>query len=187
MSPLANGVTVPPIAKTRELLMKTLVFQILLLPMLFWFVWTTDIWTAVSLMYPAYLILSLISVGLLLLPFLISRKPFGLAIPGIWLAILVALPFANNSSIKPLMRGVHDLEQGMDRESVMKTLSDQYAGTSFSEPVLRGEEQWGPDREGRMLTRLLFKPSGRPPELQPESLLVFFQDDRYSHASFSAD
>ncbi|MDF1863022.1 MAG: hypothetical protein P1U87_22590, partial [Verrucomicrobiales bacterium] len=75
--------------------MKTLVFQILLLPMLFWFVWTTDIWTAVSLMYPFYIALALVSVGLLLLPVLIGRKPFALAIPGIWLAILVALPFAN--------------------------------------------------------------------------------------------
>ena len=54
--------------------MKTIALQLLLISVLAWLVWSADLWTAVSLMYPAYLVLALISFGLLMLPGVLVRK-----------------------------------------------------------------------------------------------------------------
>lgn len=165
--------------------MKPIIPQILLLPLLLWFVWSLDIWTAVSLLYPAYLIIAAISCGLLLLPFAFSRRWRVAIIPCIWLTFIVALPFVTNSSLKPMMWGVLKLELGMDHDTVMETLTTSYAGTKYPIPIVRSEEQRM--RGQTQITRLLIKPQGRPPELQAESLLLFFEDGAFKRSSFSAD
>ncbi|MDE0874249.1 MAG: hypothetical protein OSA88_10290 [Acidimicrobiales bacterium] len=167
--------------------MKDILPQILLLPVLFWLVWGADIWTAVSLMYPAYIIIALISCGLLLLPFAFVRRPAVAVVPGIWLVFLLVFPFVTNSSLKPLMRGVRDLEQGIDHDAILVTLKSRYAGTKYPDPVVHSEEQWNSGSGSQRITRLCIKPPGRDPELQAESLLVFLEDGRFTHASFSAD
>ncbi len=167
--------------------MKALLPQILLLPVLVWLVWSADIWTAVSLMYPAYFFFALISCALLLLPYAIVRRSAVAVIPCLWIAFIVALPFVANSSLKPLIWGVRDLKQGMDRAAVMETLKGSYAGTRFPEPIVKSEEEHTRGPEAQITTRLLIKPQGRASEFQAEGLLVFFEDGRFSHASFSAD
>jgi len=166
--------------------MKILAAQVLMLPLLAWLVWSADIWTAISLMYPAYILVVVTTCGLLLLPRAFVRRPAVVVVPSIWLAFLLALPFVTNSSLKPLLWGVRDLEQGMNREAVLQTLKGRYAGTTFAEPLVSGEEsgdRWGQPRA----TRLCIKPQGRSPSLQAESLLVFFEDSGFTHAVFSAD
>ena len=167
--------------------MKAILPQILLLPVIFWLVWGADIWTAVSLMYPAYIIIALISCGLLLLPLAFVRRPAVAVAPGLWLLFLLALPFVTNSSLKPLLRGVRDLDPGMDHDTVLVTLKSRYAGTNYPDPVVHSERQWNSGSKSQRMTRLCIKPQGRSPELQAESLSVFLADGRFTHASFSAD
>jgi len=160
--------------------------QILILPVLAWFVWGADKWMAVSHSYPSYLIIALMTGGFLLLPGAIARNRRGLVLPGAWFAFLVALPFVNNSSLKPLMWGVHALEPGMSRVAVMQTLKEHYAGTQYPEPVVHSEEdgeRWG----WPGTTRLLLKPQGRHPGYSAESLLVFFEEGSFTRATFSED
>ena len=160
-----------------ERTMKAILPQILLLPVLLWFVWEADIWTAVSLMYPAYIIVVLFTLGLLLLPCAFVRRPAVAVVPGIWLVFLLALPFVTNSSIKPLLWGVRDLEPGMRRDAILLTLKDRYAGTKYPSPIVFSEEK----------SRLCIKPQGRDAGFQAESLFVYLENGRFSHARFSAD
>ena len=110
-----------------------------------------------------------------------------MVVPCVWLAFLLALPFVTNSSLKPLLRGVHDLEAGMDRAAVLQTLASHYAGTRYAEPVVFSEldgKRWGEPGT----TRLCIKPRDRSPGLQAESLLVFLDEDGgFARATFLAD
>ncbi|MDF1839622.1 MAG: hypothetical protein P1V35_17270 [Planctomycetota bacterium] len=160
--------------------------QLLILPLLAWLVWSADLWTAISLMYPAYLVVAVISCGLLLLPCAFVRRPAVVVIPFLWAAFLIALPFMPNSSLKPLLWAVRDLEQGMGRETVLQTIHNHYVDTNFPRPLEIGEDQtdagWPPGT-----TRLCLKPQGRSPGFQAESLLVFLVDGRFDRALFQAD
>ncbi len=185
-----DGQCILLLGTSRQRTMKTIAIaiasQFLILALVACFVWSADIWTGVSLMYPAYIIIALLTCGLLLLPGTLARRPEVLVIPGLWLAFLLALPFVANSSLKPLLWGVRDLEQGMSRDAVLETLKSHYTGTSFPEPTLYSEEQgdaWGQPTT----TRLCFKPGGRSPELQAECLMLFLEDGRFTRASFLAD
>lgn len=172
--------------RTKKAIAIVIAAQVLILAPLAWLVWSADIWTGISLMYPEYILVALVTCGLLLLPGAIVRKSAVFVIPGIWLAFLLALPFVANSSLKPLMWGVGDLEQGMSRDTVLDTLKSHYAGTRFPQPVVHSEEQGGAS-PGPTTTRLYLKPGGRSPELQAESLMLLLEDGRFVRASFSAD
>ncbi|MDF1753365.1 MAG: hypothetical protein P1U89_11355 [Verrucomicrobiales bacterium] len=151
--------------------------QVILLSLLTWFVWVVDMWTGMSLQFPGYIVIAVVTLSLLCLPFCLVRRVPVMVIPGVWLFFLIALPFVANSSIKPLLWGVRDLEQGMEREAVLHTLNRRYAGSTFSEPVVFREDE----------TVICLRPQGRDPGFQAESLLVYLSDGRFSHAHFSAD
>ena len=168
-------------------MLKTILIQVLLLFLLFQLVWSLDIWIAISLTYPAYFLLVPLTFGLLCLPVaFFSRWLPVTVIPCLWLMFLIVLPFWGNSSLKTLMWGVGDLEAGMDKETVLQVIGNHYAGSPYGEPLVFGEEHFR-DEQGRQVTRWLIKPQGREPELQAESLLVFFQDGQFSRASFVPD
>jgi hypothetical protein len=168
--------------------MKAILPQIILLPVLAWLVWGADIWTAASLYYPAYLIIAAITCGLIFLPFAFVRRSSAIVVPCMWIVFLITLPFVPNSSLKVLMWGVRDLEQGMDRETVMETLNGAYSGSKYPEPRVFGDESrvyhTGDDF---VTTRVSLKPQGRDPSLQAESLSVYFADGGFRRTSFSAD
>lgn len=173
-------------SKVEGTTLPTIFLQVLLLPVLVWLVWELDIWMAVSLSYPAYIFIGLISCGLLLLPYASVRRNAVMVVPVVWLVFLVALPLLTTSSLKPLIKGVGDLEQSMDRDAVFQTLVDRYGGTKYPAPVIFGEEQLG-DLNHQNITRLCIKPLGRDGGFSAESLLVFFEDGCFTHASFVPD
>ena len=151
--------------------------QVLLLLLIVWFVWGLDVWAGVSLQPLGYLVVIVSTVVLLSIFWLIVRRPAVAVAPGLCLLFLIALPFLNNSSIKPLLRGAADLEPGMDREAVIQTLNARYMGTDYPGPVLHSEEPH----------RLYFKPQGRDPGFNAEGLLVFMDEDGFTHYEFSPD
>ena len=172
--------------KVQGIALPAILLQILLLPVFVWLVWGLDIWMAVSLSYPAYIFIGLISCGLLLIPYASVRRNAVMVVPAIWLVFLVALPLVTNSALKPLIRGVGNLEQSMDRDAVFQTLVDRYASTQYPSPVIFGEERFG-ESSNLNITRLCIKPRGRDGGFSAESLLVFLEDGRFSHASFMPD
>lgn len=165
------------VGKSRKRLVLAVLPQVLLLPVVIWLVWGADIWTGVSLMFPAYIIVALIFSVPLLLPLALVRRPAVAVVPSLWLAFLLALPFVTNSSIKPLLRGARDLEPSMDRDAILRALNDRYDGTSYPLPVVFSEEE----------TRLCIKPQGRDPGFHAESLLVHLEGGRFTRVHFSAD
>lgn len=166
---------------------KAILPQVVLLPFLVWLVWSTDVWTAVSLSYPGYVVMASMTCGLLLLPWALVRRSSILVIPCLWLAFLCVLPWVPNTSLKPLMWGVRDLEPGMDREAVLETLNRAYAGTGHPRPLVHAEEQCVDENGEGRATRMMIKPQGRDPELQAECLLVFFADGGFTRTVFWAD
>lgn len=183
----AAGGPSPQDSSLDRIAMKAIASQVLLLLPMAWIVWSADLWTALSLLLPAYLVVGSISLGILLLPaFFLLRRRSALVVPGAWLAFLFVLPFVPNSSLKPLMWGVQDLVPGMDRGTVVATLHSHYPGTGFPDPVVYSEEPG--DGWGRpSATRMCLKPQGRSPMLQAESLMLFFEEGRFERAQFLAD
>ncbi len=157
--------------------MKAVVPQLLMLPLFAWFTWTADLWTAASLQYPSYLVVGMVTCGLLLLPLAFERKRAVAVVPVVWLLFLCILPWVPNSSLKPLLRGANALHTGMDRTEVLETLASRYDGTSYPAPVVFHEDD----------TRLCLKPRGRDSRYDAECLMVYFEDGRFRHAEFSAD
>lgn len=139
--------------------------------------WGLDIWAGISLFYPSYVIGVSLVLVLLLLPFVAYRRAPIMVIPALWLMFSVSLPFVNNSSIKPLLRGMNDLDIGMTKEDVLKTLESHYARSPYPMPVIQGETE----------SRLDFWPRGRDSAFAAESLLVHMQDGRVIGTMFSAD
>ena len=152
-------------------------FQLAVFVICLWLIWGLDIWMGISLTYPAYIVAGVISLGILMFPVLVERRWFITVIPAVWTLILTALPLLPNSPLKPLLWGMRDLDQSVDRDTIIATLEKKYQGTDFPGFYVNSEEA----------NRICIKLNGRPPELGAESLIVLLEDGRYSRALFHAD
>ena len=166
---------------------KAIIPQALLLLLFFWQAWELETYMAISAVYPIYIIFCLVSIGLLTFPLMVARTPRAAVAPCFWLIFLLGLPFFTTNALKPMLWGVAKLEPGMDRDAVLRTVHDSYSGTPYKRPRIHEDDMEFVTANGQVTTRILLKPRDRPSELGAESLLVFFNDGKYTHSSFCPD
>ncbi|MBL4769800.1 MAG: hypothetical protein JKY61_01315 [Planctomycetes bacterium] len=142
-----------------------------------WFILSVDDWMGISLEPPMYLRLSGIGLALMLTPMLYCFHKGMCLTLGLWVAFVVALPSLNTTAIKPLIRSSKLLTSDMGKDQVLATIFDAFEGTRFSKPNVTTVSE----------DRIYFKPVGRDPGLDAESLIIDFRNGRFHEAHFSAD
>ncbi len=136
-----------------------------------------DEWRAISLQPMAYAKLLGICILVMSIPLVLCRHRGMWITLAIWFLLAGVLPRLNNCAIKPLLRGTDMLTIGMDRDQVLAVLCTAVEDAHFPAPVVFNETE----------NRIVLKPVGRHAGYSAESMILYFQDRRFTRALFVED